>query len=462
MGRHRLTSVLTVFEAASGSMKKILFRWLDQHMQEVLKGTLVALPLRVLSAGLLFGLNILLARILGVNDTGLYYLALTIMTIAINIATLGLGNVLLRHTASGAAQEDWARVMTITRTGTASALVCAIAMTILLFLTAPWLSDFVMRKPELTTPLRWMALTIVPQTQLALHAQMLRGLKKIAIFQSLRGIALPALTMLLLVAIGGSFGANGAIWAYLIASLLTALLAFWLWRKAVKASKHLQGTTSLRALVHSGFPLLQSSLMNLLIHSATTLMLGALSTTAAAAIFAVASRTASLTRLALMAVSSITGPKFAALHSTSDAKALAATSRRSGFLVTLVASPLLLVFIMLPGSIMGLFGDEFIAGASVLLILAVGQFVVVILGTSGHLLMMSGNEKLLRNNIAISAAVNLLLNLSLIPELGAMGAAISVCTAVILRSLLNSIQVYRRLGILPFLIPAQVEQLEKA
>lgn len=444
-------------------MKNNLERWLDRHMHEVLRGAMVALPLRVLAAGLAFGLNILLARILGVQDTGIYFLALTITMIATTIANFGLGNVLVRYTAAGAAQDDWTKVQAVARQGTGFALLCAACLTILLGLSAGWLSEFVLSKPELTTPLRWMALCILPQSQLFLHAQLLRGLKKIAISQYLRHIDVPLLTMIFLVMLGGIYGVNGAIWSYLSASLITAMMALWFWKKTVRSYQGGHGTVTvtLRDILRSGFTLLQSNLMSILINSATTLMLGAMSTSAAVAIYSIAFRTAMLTRFALMAVNSIAGPKYAALHSKADTKALATTSRRSALLMTLAAGPLLLIFLIFPHWVMGLFGDKFVAGSTVLMILATAQFIAVFCGSVGNLLIMSGNEKQFRNINAISVTVALSLNLILIPQFSAIGAAISVAAAIIIRSLLGTLQVYRHLGILPFFVPTSQEVINE-
>ena len=92
-----------------------------------------------------------------------------------------------------------------------------------------------------------------------------------------------------------------------------------------------------------------------------------------------------------------------------------------------------------------------------LTILALSQFVAAACGSVGYLLMMSGREKLLRNQTVLAALVALGLHLLLIPELGAVGAAIAVSSAIALRSLVGSYQVYRHLGVLPFFIPASAE-----
>ncbi|NNG03136.1 MAG: oligosaccharide flippase family protein [Inquilinus sp.] len=438
--------------AESRGIKRMLARWLDAHMLEVLRGAAIGFPLRLLAAGLTFALNIVLARILGAEQAGLYYLALTVTTLSATLATLGLGSVLLRTTAAGAARGDWGSVDTAARKGTRIAFLCSVGLTVLLASTAPFLSEVVLGKAELATPLRWMALAIVPQTQLVLHVRLLRGLKKIALSQFLRNIDLPILTMVFLVALGGTYGVNGAAWSYSLACFITAALAVWMWRRMPRPASTGPGEIRLREMLSSGFPLLQSEL--LLINAATMLMLGAMSAPAIVAIFGAASQTAKPMRFILMAVNSIAGPKFAALHGLAEGKALGRTARGSGLLMTVVASPMLLVLILFPGWIMGLFGSGFVAGADVLRVLAIAQFIAVITGSISSLLIMSGHEKLLRNNSVAAFVLAILLNLALIPDFGAMGAAISLGTSIVFRNGLGALQVYRRLGILPFFMSA--------
>ncbi|MCW8816038.1 MAG: hypothetical protein OQK59_08655, partial [Chlorobium sp.] len=50
---------------------------IDVHMLEVINGAAVALVLKVLGAGLTFLFNLVLARTLGAEGAGLYFLALT-------------------------------------------------------------------------------------------------------------------------------------------------------------------------------------------------------------------------------------------------------------------------------------------------------------------------------------------------------------------------------------------------
>ena len=429
-------------------------RWLDPHMLDVVRGAATALPLRALGAGLSFALNLLLARLLGADDAGVYFLALTVASVASTVATLGLGNVLVRHTAAEAERGDYTALKAIALTGTRLSLACAMAMTVLLIAAAPWIGEQILGKPELTRPLQWMALTIVPQTQMQLRAQMLRGLKKIAVSQMLRNVDVPFLTLVFVALLGGAHGATGAIWSFVAANLITVVAAAWLWRRAAGPDEAGESPMGVGELLRSGLAMLQINLMNMAFNPLTIFLLGAMGSTASVALYAVAFRTALLTRFALMAVNAIAGPKFAALHGAADGAALSSTSRRSTVLVTVAALPMLFFFIVFPGWTMGLFGPAFAEGAELLRIIAIGQFTAVISGAVGYLLMMSGNEKKLRDNTLAAGLVCIVLNLALIPAYGATGAAVAVSVAIVVRSLLGTLQVYRCLGILPFFLQA--------
>ena len=109
---------------------------------------------------------------------------------------------------------------------------------------------------------------------------------------------------------------------------------------------------------------------------------------------------------------------------------------------------------------MGIFGNSFKSGAFILVILALGQFINVITGSVGYLLMMSGNERLLRNNIIFIAVLNLTLNLLLIPKYGILGAAISTSVSLALQNIISMVIVKYRLGIWTFpLFPRNKEYI---
>ena len=185
----------------------------------------------------------------------------------------------------------------------------------------------------------------------------------------------------------------------------------------------------------------------MLINWTATFALGIWGTGEDVGIFSMASRTAMLTSLILTSVNSISAPKFAELYKKKDMVALGSTARSTAKLMTLIASPLLLLFLIAPQWVMGMFGDEFQKGGILLSILTIGQFVNVATGSVGYLLMMSGNEKLMRNNVAFVAVLSVVLNAALVPLYGAFGAVIATAVCLASQNLIAMYMVNSRLGI---------------
>ena len=419
----------------------------DHHMHEVISGASVAFVLRVLGAGLAFGFNVYLARIFGAEGAGIYFLALTVLMIASVFGRMGLNNALLRFVAAGASVGDWAEVKGVYNKGMAMAVSASIIATVAMFLMAPFIATSVFGKPELAGPVRWMALSVLPMTLAILHAELLKGLKRIRDSVSLQFLGVPALSFAGLYLIGSSWGVEGAVLAYTGATIFTALAGLLLWRVATPRLKEIKGRFDTQRLLRSCTPLFWSTLMSLLMNWTAIFMLGIWGTSEDVGIFGVASRTAMLISLILVAVNSIAAPKFAELHRRGDMQALGRTARSSAKLMTMMVSPVFLFFIFFPDLVLSIFGSEFIGGGTVLIILAIGQFVNVATGSVGYLLMMSGNEHLMRNITGVSALVNILLNLWLIPIYGILGAAIATTVSLSVQNFMAAFHVFKSVGV---------------
>lgn len=187
--------------------------------------------------------------------------------------------------------------------------------------------------------------------------------------------------------------------------------------------------------------------MGLVMSMTDTTLLGVWADSESVGIYGVAKRTALLTSFMLVAVNTIVAPKFAELYAQGDRRALSALARNVAKLMTLAATPILLAFVIVPNWVLGIFGSDFVAGAPVLTILALGQFVNVATGSVGYLLMMTGHEKLMRNNTVASAALNVALNAILIPKYSIIGAAVATAISLATMNLISTILVYWKLSI---------------
>ena len=119
--------------------------------------------------------------------------------------------------------------------------------------------------------------------------------------------------------------------------------------------------------------------------------------------------------------------------------------------VLIFVFPIALLMFLFPELILGvLFGGEFRAAGGVLRILALGYFLHALTGVNTSTLSGIGEPKEVSKIMLSGAAVNLVLNLILIPVYGMEGAAFSTLIAFILIFILSVVKIRRRIS---FVIP---------
>ncbi|MGR3319414.1 MAG: flippase, partial [Candidatus Anammoxibacter sp.] len=389
----------------------------------------------------------------GVDGAGIYFMALTITTIAFTIGLFGLNNTFVRFIASNASVEDWVAVKGVYQKGVLLSFAISVVSSLVMFGAAPWLSENVFANPELTKPMRLMALAVTPTTMLILHSEALKGLKRIRDANLVNGVGVPVISIIGLYLFVPKMGVTGAILAYTIAAIFVAFGGFALWRSATSRMRNIVGRFETQKLFHSCLPLFWIACMHLVMDRGAMIMLGIWCTNEDVGIFGVSFRTVILTSFILTAVNSIVAPKFAELYKQNNLKALSSTAKNSAKLIILMSSPIFLIIFIFPEWVLGFFGNKFVEGATVLRILAVGQFFNIMVGSVGYLLMMCGYERLQRNNVISFAILNILLNIFLIPRYGIVGAAFSYASTLALMNITSAILVYRKLSINMLPIP---------
>lgn len=112
--------------------------------------------------------------------------------------------------------------------------------------------------------------------------------------------------------------------------------------------------------------------------------------------------------------------------------------------------PLVLLFIAFPTTIIRIsFGEQYVSGAQVLQVLVIGLSSHFLVGPNSGVLKAIGQTKQVMIFFAIAALSNILLNITLIPIFGILGAAISTSLSYPLLNALMSYQLYRTKSIKP-------------
>jgi O-antigen/teichoic acid export membrane protein len=170
------------------------------------------------------------------------------------------------------------------------------------------------------------------------------------------------------------------------------------------------------------------------------------------AIYYAAARLLAVVAFVYFAIASATTHKFTAYHVSGDKERLAkffAETIRWTFWPSFIACAAILA---VGRPLLALFGADFASGYSVMFILAVGMLARAAVGPAERLLNMLGEQKLCASVYATAFAVNLTLCVVLIPHIGIEGAAASTSTALVVESLLLYYVAKRRLGFHVFIM----------
>jgi len=433
------------------------FKKLDGHMQEVLKKGSSALLIAILGSVFGFAVSFSLAHILGAEGVGIYFLAFSVATIVATIGRLGFDNTVVRFIASSASVGNWKDVAFVHDYATRVALIVTSFLAVILFFSAEWLATIVFDKPLMEYPLMLVAVAVVPLAIAMIQAESLRGLKCIPASQWIKMVIVSVVTLILLYPFVQAWGVNGAIASFMVASLVSMIGACFLWKrsyqqKTLSIDTENRATLSSSSLFQSSWPLFTVVLTGLVILQSGTVLLGIWGSSEDVGIFNIANRLASLLLFPLMALISILTPKFSEMHKAGDIDGLRKLSQKSSKILLLFAVPIALLVGLNAEWILSIFGTGFKEGAFILQILLIGVVVNAATGAVTEQLMMTGNESLVRRNMLLSAGVQLLLSIILIPEYGMIGAACATVFGGVLWNLAMVLTVKNILGYWPISI----------
>jgi O-antigen/teichoic acid export membrane protein len=186
------------------------------------------------------------------------------------------------------------------------------------------------------------------------------------------------------------------------------------------------------------------------------LLVGVIRSSHDVGVYSAAWRTAFLLSWVLVSANTVAGPKIAALYARGEHAVVEGLARKTARAGTFAVLPVFVALVTFARPVLGIFGAGFGAGATALVIMAVGQLANVMTGPVGYLLMMTGNERLMRNIMIGAASLNVALQLALIPPIGIEGAAIATAVSLAALNLVTAAFAYRQLHVVawPFRVRA--------
>ena len=397
-----------------------------------------------------FFLTFFLARRLGDAQVGQYAQATAFLALLSLLALSGLRAGLTKFVATHLVDDDAGGVRGTLRLGLGLTVAGGVLLGVLLAAFAVPIAG-IFHDPALVTGLRSVGLTLPAAVLLeaALAAtQGWRTQKPYALIGYLYEPSARLLLTVLLVLAG--LGINAAFIA-MPTSIWTATIAAMIWlRRMVRRLPPQPVTYQTRALFSFSSMSWLAALATTGLIWADTLLLGLFRDSAQVGIYNVSTRLVMLAAFVMAPINSAFQPYIAHLFHRGETRDLEHLYRMTTSWIVRLSLPAFIALLVFPRRMLELFGHQFVVGASVTMILALGKLVDAATGPCGLMLNMSGRVRINMIDNIVALVLNVALNLLLIPPYGINGAAVAWAVSLTVVNAARVEQVRRSLGVLPF------------
>ncbi|HAF62984.1 MAG TPA: hypothetical protein DCK95_11770 [Anaerolineaceae bacterium] len=395
--------------------------------------------------------GVLLVRILGKVEYGVYSYVLSLIYVLIIPIESGLTNLIIRETAKGTINDRPDLISGIWRW---SFCITIIICSILIIIAAFGMFWSIERFDNLDkSSFFWTIIIILSQSILLLASSALRGLNKITLGQFPDLIILPGIFIiffsLFFLFVPSMLNANISLALRAASTIVASVFSIvFISKKTPKAVRETKPTYQKKIWTSSAIPLGLSNGLGMVKTRISILLMAFFVTADQIGTFQVAVSTAALASLILNAVDAAVAPQFASLYIQGRQRTLqklVLNSTRIVFIFNVFVTVIFIIF----GKILleFVFGVELVEAYSTILIIMAGQMVNSFFGSVPTLLNMTGHEKDVMKVIGFSSLINIIITLLLTPRFGIMGGAISTASSLAFAQLIMTVIVNKRLGI---------------
>ncbi|MDJ0956998.1 MAG: polysaccharide biosynthesis C-terminal domain-containing protein [Arenicellales bacterium] len=397
------------------------------------------------------------ARVYGVPELGLYFLAWAAVDLTSKFGLWGVDRSLIRDIARyyvDQSETTKARVFAIMRFNISLAVGLSVLATAALFGLAPLIATWIFKDAGLSTVIRILAFSIpfiVIGTTFLATTKALRIMRFEVLVRQLIEPLVMFLALLALIPL--DLGASGMAVAHVAGCAVGAVIAVYFAISTYRSLGWHRGPISKTAKVETIrfiSPMAAMDFIYLMVTRMDVVLVGAIVNTAAAGYYGIAVEVVSLIKRVRQGFEPIVAPVVSQLFYGQKNVRL----RRSYALVTrwLAAAALLPVIAMVlyPTQLLAIFSDQAVSGALALIFLAIAHGTHTILSTAESVLVMSGRPVLNMWLGLATLAFGVALCIPLTMTFGPVGTAIGVMITFICVNISRVYIVYRLYGLNPF------------
>lgn len=400
--------------------------------------------------GLKFITNVILTRTLGATLYGIYAYLLIILSVAGIFSRLGSDKSLLRFVPEyedGSIKQH--AVITIAY---GTCLASSILVSASIYLLAPTISKYTLNDPLFVDVLRLSSIVIPFDTLSRITFSAFKSIERME-FKVLSSSIIKPLFRLFFV--GGAvllgYSLIGAVAGLIISSILIlSVTVIILLEKTHLGDFHRPSINQSKKYYNFSLPLLLNQFGTVMYKRVDLIIVGILLTGFTVGIYKVAIMMSGLLALPLQGFNQLFPPVASRLYQNGrleELESLYSTITRWGFTLTIFPAVGVSIY---STEILQIFGQEFTAGTTVLILFIISQLIFSIVGPAGFLLIMTDHQYFMMILQISFGIINIVSNIVLITIYGFVGAAIATATTFSLINITRIFGVWYFEGFFPY------------
>lgn len=423
-----------------------------------IRGSSLLLIGRALSLGLNFLTQVLIVRALSKADYGAFSYALSIVALGVMLITLGLDRGASRFLTIYDEQEDHDRLLG-TIVGISGLILGLGALLVLaVYLFQGWIAGTLTEGPNALQILLIMILLAPIQA----FDQLLTGL--LTVFASPRSIFFrkyilaPALRLLVVIVL---ILAGSGVWFLAVGYVAAGAAGIGLYVVILWQVLDRRGTLArlraarmripAREILVFAIPLVTTDIVYAFMNTSDAILLEHFRGLDSVAAWRVVQPAAGLNQVVMQSFTLLFTPAAARLFARKDRAGVGDLYWRTAIWMAVISFPLFAVTFSLADVVtVTLYGHRYESSAVYMALLSFGYYFSTALGFNGLTMRIFGIARFIVVVNLLSAVVNIVLNLLLIPPLGALGAAIGTTLTLVVFNVLKQVGLWRGTGISMF------------
>lgn len=432
---------------------------LQGNLKRIAKTSAIVFFGIIIAKALSYVYRIVAARNFGPEGYGLFSLAMIVSSVFITIASFGLASGSFRFLSLYKSKEEYEKMRYVFRFTKRFIIISSIVFGILSYLLAEYISLNLLHNENLIPFLKIFSVSIPFSAIMSVYLSGLRAFEEIGwgsfisnIFQNIVKLGI----LIFLIFLGWS--SESIAISHLTTAILSLGLTYYVCRiyaKDLFIKSKLNGDKTKKKIVSElisySWPLVFLGSIILIFDWADSFVIGYFNGVIDVGFYNIAYSISTLFVIVPELFMQLFLPLIIKEYANKNNKFIEEMSKQVGKWIFMINIPLFIIMILFPGAIINiLFGEQYFAAKTPLVILAIGGFLSsLFIALCNNLISMKGKSKLILFNLIGVSIFNLILNIILVPKYGMNGAAFSTSLTWLILTTILLFEVKSNLNIIP-------------